>query len=189
MTQPFVPPSYALARDVMWATADLCDALRGVPDAGLRILPDGFHAYGGRPWYFGEVALAVVPQSNGAMSLAAILGTPGQGRVLIAEGRGNAQHAILGDRMAALAVQNGWAGVIVHGYVRDTKDLIRMPVGIHALGARPNRAEDMPPAEIASHVEIGAITVRAGDWVYADGDGIILLARRHTEFQLGSLGA
>jgi regulator of ribonuclease activity A len=179
MTAPFTPPSYSSAPDVNWTTADLCDACMGQADWDLRVLPPVFRAYGGRSWYFGQVVAVPSPSADGALSLAALLAEPGLGRVLVVDGMGSEAHAILGDRMAGMGVQNGWSGVLVNGRVRDTPLLARMPLGIHALGAMPNRPAAMAPASAGTQVDIQGVNVRTGEWLYADTDGVIVLARRH----------
>lgn len=180
MTQPFIPPSYRGAPDVNWTTADLCDSCLDQPGAGLRVLPPVFRPYGAPTWYFGEVVAVPSPVAGGALSLAGLLAEPGQGRVLVVDGLGNAGHAILGDRMAGMGVQNGWAGVLLNGYVRDTSVLARLPLGVHALGAVPNRARTLATAAAGDHVRIQGVDIRTGDWLYADTDGIIVLSHRHT---------
>lgn len=179
MTATFTPPSYSNAPDVNWTTADLCDACMGPDDWGLRVLPPVFRAFGGRSWYFGQIVAVPSPTADGALSLAPLLAEPGAGRVLVVDGLGSAAHAIIGDRMAGMAVQNGWSGVLVNGHVRDTSVLARMPLGVHALGAAPNRPAAMAPAQAGTQVQIQGINVRTGDWLYADTDGVIVLARRH----------
>lgn len=179
MTASFTPPSYSSAPDVNWTTADLCDTCMGQADWDLRVLPPVFRAFGGRSWYFGQVVAVPSPTADGALSLAGLLAEPGQGRVLVVDGLDSATHAILGDRMAGMGVQNGWSGVLVNGHVRDTPVLARMPLGVHALGAMPNRPAAMAPAQAGEQVQIQGVTVRTGDWLYADTDGVIVLARRH----------
>ncbi|ARP93188.1 ribonuclease E activity regulator RraA [Bordetella genomosp. 13] len=181
MSEPFTPPSYRNAPDVIWTTADLCDQALQDPGLGLRVLPPVYRSFGGRPWYFGQVQAARAAQPDGALSLAALLSEPGRNRVLVVDGGASLAHAVLGDRMAAMAVQNGWSGVLVHGCVRDVHALGRMPVGIHALAAVPNRPSAMPPAIAADRLDLHGIAVRTGDWLYADDDGIIVLSRRHTD--------
>lgn len=181
MTQTFTPPSYRNAPDVTWSTADLCDACMDDPDWGLRVLPPLFRSYGGRPWYFGEVVAVPCPASDGALSLAGVLAEPGHGRVLAVDGMGDVPHAVLGDRMAAMGVQNGWSGVLLNGYARDAEALARMPLGVHALGTRPNRPRNMAQAAAGARVSIQGIEIRSGDWLYADVDGVVLLSRRHTD--------
>ncbi|MCZ9339877.1 S-adenosylmethionine--2-demethylmenaquinone methyltransferase, partial [Streptomyces sp. TRM76130] len=58
------------------------------------------------------------------------LSRPGQGRVLVVDGAGSLRTALLGDAMADLARDNGWAGVIVHGAVRDVARLREADLGV-----------------------------------------------------------
>lgn len=177
----FTPPSYADAPDTNWSTADLCDAALADPSLELRILPPAYRSFGGRSWYFGEVVTVKAPQLDGAMSLAPLLTQPGKNRVLLVDAQGSTTQAALGDRMAGLAVQNGWSGIVIHGFVRDSAILARMPLGVHALGTVPNRATTMPTAEASEHVTLHGHRVKTGEWLYADEDGIIVLSRRHTD--------
>jgi regulator of ribonuclease activity A len=178
----FQAPSYLAMPDTQWSTSDLCDEHLDDPAWGVRILTAPLRRFGGRSWYFGLVLTARAQQGQ-ALSLANILQQPGQGRVLLVQGSAGDSHAVLGDRMAGLAVQNGWAGIILDGFVRDSVALRRMPLGVHTLGTRPNRASDMAPGETGQHFEWAGVGVSNGDWVYADEDGIILMRRRHVPSQ------
>jgi regulator of ribonuclease activity A len=175
----FQPPAYGSFPDINWSTADLCDAHLADAEWGVQVVGTGLHSYGGRRWYFGEVVTAANP-AFGVMSLVDLCTSPGEGRVLVADAQGSLMHAVVGDRMAALAAQHGWAGIVVNGVVRDTKDLGRMPLGIHALGTRPNRAADMQPANTGGSFDMLGVKLEPGLWLYADEDGVILMRRRHT---------
>ncbi len=177
--QAFQPPSYDNSPDATWTTADLCDAALGQPDKGLRVLPDAYRQYGGNPWYFGSIVVVPALPQGQISSLAGLLSQSGDGRVLVVDGGPLQNTAIFGDRMACMAVQNGWRGVLIHGYVRDTATLARLPLGVHALGTRPNRAEVMLPAQAGEAVTLHGMSLRTGEWLYADGDGVIVLAERH----------
>src|SRR6218665_3960581 len=100
----FQPPSYGSFPDVTWSTADLCDAHLADPAWGIQVLAPGLQSYGGRSWYFGEVVTAGNPE-DAVLSLVDLVSSPGLGRVLVADAQADAAHAVLGDRMAALAVQ------------------------------------------------------------------------------------
>jgi regulator of RNase E activity RraA len=52
---------------------------------------------------------------------------------------------VLGDRLAGQAAANGWAGIIVHGCVRDTAQLAGMDVGIKALAPCPVKSSKRDP--------------------------------------------
>lgn len=175
----FEPPAYGSFPDVLWTTSDLCDAY--LPDEawGVQVVQQALRSFGGHHWYFGEVVTACAPP-DASLSLAPILSSPGHARVLMVEAHADGRHAVFGDRMAGLAVQNGWAGVIVHGYVRDAEKLARLPLGVHALGVRPNRAASMLPVSPGGDFELFSAAVAPGRWVYVDADGIILMHHRHT---------
>src|SRR3546814_3076097 len=117
MNSPFTPPSYHDAPDATWTTADLCYLALSTPALNLRVLPPDYRSFGGRPWYFGQVLAVLAADTNGGFSLAAILSEAGLGRVLVVDAQAAQACAILGDRMAALAVQNGWSGEIGRAHV------------------------------------------------------------------------
>ena len=64
-----------------------------------------------------------------------------QGRVLVVDGGGSVRRALVGGNLAAAAERNGWAGIVVHGCVRDAADLREAKVGIAALGLMPMPTE------------------------------------------------
>ena len=62
---------------------------------------------------------------------------PGDGRVLVVDGGGSMRCALLGDNIAALARDNGWAGVVINGCVRDTVALDELGLGDQGAGLEP----------------------------------------------------
>ncbi len=101
---------------------------------------------------------------------------PGEGRVLVVDGGGSLRCALLGDRLARMAADNGWAGIIVHGCVRDSAELAEIDLGIQALATHPRRSHKRDEGSIDEAVDIGGVTVRPGDFIGADLDGIVVLA-------------
>ena len=59
---------------------------------------------------------------------------PGAGRVLLVDGRGDLSRSLLGDRLAQLASDNGWSGLIIIGAVRDVDVIDQIDIGVQALG-------------------------------------------------------
>jgi len=55
------------------------------------------------------------------------------------DGGGLLHRALVGDAIAGLAVQNGWAGIVVNEAIRDSAAIGAMPVGVKALGTNPRR--------------------------------------------------
>ena len=94
-----------------------------------------------------------------------VLATPGEGAVLVVDGGGSLESALMGDIMASSAVENGWAGVIVYGAIRDRDVLATLDLGVKALGSNPRKSVKDGVGEVDVPVEIGG---------GADADGILV---------------
>ncbi len=99
---------------------------------------------------------------------------PGEGKVLVVDGGGSRRRALLGDKLGEAAVRNGWAGVIIHGCIRDSAELGRMDLGIRALGTMPLRSDKRGEGERDVPVRFAGVTFRPGEFVYVDEDGVIV---------------
>ena len=100
---------------------------------------------------------------------------PGEGRVLVVDGGGSLRCALLGDSIAALARESGWAGVVVNGCVRDTVALDELGLGVKALGSNPRPSGKRGAGEVGVPVSFGGITLMPGARLVADEDGVIVL--------------
>jgi regulator of ribonuclease activity A len=148
-------------------TADLCDA----HGDKVQVCEPLFHAFGGRRAFHGPISTIRCFEDNSRVKEA--VESPGGGRVLVVDGGGSRRHALLGDKLGLAAVNNGWAGIIIHGCIRDSVELGRMDLGIRALGTMPLRSEKRGEGERDVPVRFAGVTFRPGDHVYADEDGII----------------
>jgi regulator of ribonuclease activity A len=157
---------------VEFTTADLVD------DFGdeLTGCVTQFVSYGGRSRFFGPVETVRCFEDNALVKR--ILRTPGEGRVLVVDGRGSLRTALMGDMIAASAVAHGWAGVVIHGAVRDVVALGALDLGIVALGSNPRKSAKDGAGETGVSVEFGEAVFRRGAWLYCDEDGIVLAGHR-----------
>jgi regulator of ribonuclease activity A len=149
-------------------TADLCDE----HGDEVQVCEPVFHAFGGRRAFSGAVSTIRCFEDNSRVKEA--VESPGAGRVLVVDGGGSRRHALLGDKLGLAAVGNGWAGVIIHGCIRDSAELGRMDLGIRALGTMPLRSEKRGEGERDVPVRFAGVTFRPGDFVYVDEDGVIV---------------
>lgn len=152
------------------ATADLVDEI--YPD--VRSCDLQMQNYGGKTTFAGRITTVRCFQDNALLK--SILSTPGDGGVLVVDGGGSLHTAMVGDLIAALAADNGWAGVIVHGVVRDAAALRTIDVGIKALGTNPRKGTKTGAGERDIPVEFGGVTFNPGEVAYADEDGIVVVA-------------
>ncbi len=160
-----------------FATCDLCDANEDkLTDGTLHVLPPVFRKFGKRVRFAGIARTLKVFEDN--VLVRAALETPGDGSVLVVDGGGSLRCALVGGNLGQLAQNNGWAGILVHGCVRDSAELDACEVGIRALQAHPRRSVRQGMGDKDLPVDIAGVTVRPGDWIYADEDGVLVSARQ-----------
>ena len=156
------------------STADLCDAY---PEQG-RVVAPMFTSYGGRRSFGGEIVTVKCFEDNSLVRDHAR--RPGAGKVLVVDGGGSRRRALLGDRVAAAAAENGWAGLLIYGSIRDVDAVGQIALGVMALGSIPVKTEKRGLGDLNVPVTFGGVTFHPGEYVYADSDGVIVSAERLT---------
>lgn len=102
----------------------------------------------------------------------------GHGRVLVVEGGGSMRCALLGDLLAAKAADNGWAGLVLYGCIRDVDDIGTLDIGVQALGTIPIKSVRKGQGELNVPVTFGGVTFQPGEYLYADNNGIIVSCKK-----------
>jgi len=156
-----------LPRMSTFATTDLCDT-----HPEVTVLPTVFRDYGGLISFAGPIETLRVEDDN--VLVRSTLEEPGAGRVLVVDAGGSLACALLGDQLATLALENGWAGVIVHGCVRDVAALATMAIGVKAIAAHPRKSGKQGTGLRGAALDIDGRRLEPGAYVYADADGIIV---------------
>lgn len=152
----------------MIGTADLYDE-RGHE---LQSVPIQFQSIGGITRFSGPVRTVRCDRDNALLK--SILSTPGDGAVLVVDGGGSLESALVGDIIAQLSIDNGWAGIVVHGAIRDRAAIGALPIGVKALGSNPRRPTKTGAGEADVPVEFGGVTFRPGAMLWSDEDGILV---------------
>ncbi|MBU4466076.1 MAG: ribonuclease E activity regulator RraA [Actinobacteria bacterium] len=150
------------------ATADLYDDRGDELDSLALPLLD----LGGRIAFDGPIRTIRCHRDNALVK--ATMGTPGHGAVLVVDGGGSLESALVGDLIAASAVHNGWSGVIVHGAIRDRTAIAALPLGVKALGSNPRKSSKDGAGEVDVPVVIAGVTFAPGRHVWADADGVLV---------------
>jgi len=149
-------------------TADLCDEYADL----LRIVYPGFLNFGGLTSFQGPISTVKCFEDNSKVRQQ--LSTAGHGRVLVVDAGGSRRCAMLGDILAAMGVDNGWAGVVMYGLIRDSLEISQMPLGVKALGTHPLKSDKKDIGDIDIEVSFCGVTIKPGEYLYADHDGIII---------------
>lgn len=150
------------------STADLVDE-RGTDVHSVSLQ---FQNIGGMTGFSGPVRTVSCFQDNALLKQ--VLSGEGNGAVLVIDGGGSLETALVGDMIAELACDNGWAGLIVHGAIRDRVAIGTLPFGVKALGSNPAKSSKTGAGEVDVPVVIGGVTFRPGAHVWCDDDGILV---------------
>jgi regulator of RNase E activity RraA len=121
----------------------------------------------------------VRPGDNLMIHAAMSLAKPGD--VLVIDGKADLTSALMGTIMMTACKQLGIAGVVVDGAVRDTLEIDEMDFPVFAAGFNPNGPTKNCPGRIGHPVTVGGVTVRPGDFIIGDADGVVVVEREKIE--------
>ncbi len=141
-------------------------------EASVKTCSIQFRDFGGKPRYSGPIRTVKCHRDN--QLLRSLLDEPGDGAVVIVDGGGSTESALMGDLIAAKAARNGWAGCVILGAVRDSAELARIDFGVKALGVNPAKSSKNGTGAVDDTVEFGGVSFRPGAWVYCDEDGVLV---------------
>lgn len=160
-----------------FATTDLCDDHpQLLEDGRLAVLPPVFRHFGRQVRFSGRVTTLKVFEDNALVR--STLEAPGNGNVLVVDGGASLRRALVGGQLALLAQDNGWAGIVVDGCVRDTEEIDSCEIGVRALAAHPQKSSKKGVGERNVRVVISGVAVNPGDWIYADADGVLVAQQK-----------
>ncbi|MCA1023777.1 ribonuclease E activity regulator RraA [Halobacillus litoralis] len=149
-------------------TADLCDDYSDQ----LRTASPGLKSYGKKKSFHGPISTVQVKDDNVLVKKA--LETIPAGNVLVVDGMGSQNCALMGGNLAAVAEKRKLAGIIIHGYIRDSLEVAGTDVGVLALGTFPLKSKKEGKGEEGIPLTFGNVVWHPGDYVYVDEDGVVL---------------
>ncbi len=150
------------------STADLCDRYRDK----IQVLHTPLISYGEVQRFMGEIVTMKLNKNNHEL-VKMLRDEEGRGRVAVVDS-GKNFYAVVGDTLMGFAYKNGWAGIVINGYVRDTNITKTMPVGLLAVGTCPRKSFEENKALRGVDLEFGGVVFREGEYIYRDEDGVIV---------------
>ena len=160
-----------LASDTMTATADVLDE----HGDHASVCAIALRQFGGRRVSEGPISTVRCDEDN--VLVRRRLSDPGEGGVLVVDGGGSLRVALVGEIVAGLARDNGWAGLVINGCVRDVAALRELDLGIKAIGSTPRPSAKEGLGELDVPVTFGGVTFHPGDMLFSDDDGVVVLDR------------
>jgi len=158
-------------KEMTFKTADLWDEF----NEELQACKLAFHSYGKKKRFSGPIATVKVFEDN-VLVKEALQSVP-KGSVLVVDGGGSRNCALLGDRLGEIAQNRELAGVIINGCARDTADLAELEIGVLAIGSIPVKSKKEGKGERDIVLHFGEVEWVPGHYVYADEDGVVLSPR------------
>jgi regulator of ribonuclease activity A len=152
-------------------TPDICD-----DHPEVQVVEPGFRNFGGVDAFGGEVVTVKCFEDNSIVKEQ--VGKPGNGCVMVVDGGGSKRAALLGDMLAEKAAENGWAGLIIYGCIRDVDVIGKTDLGVQALGTHPRKTEKKGIGDLNVPVTFGGVTFRPGQYIYADNNGIVVSEKK-----------
>lgn len=153
------------------ATADLVDEY----GESLASIPVQFRSFGQLARFAGPAVTVTCFEDNALLKKTLAEHPDPAGRVLVIDGGGSFRTALVGDLIAGIGADRGWAGIVVHGCIRDSVAINALPIGIKALGTNPRKSSKTGAGTVDAVVEIGGVRVAPGQIIHSDEDGIVVL--------------
>ena len=131
-----------------------------------------FRDYGAQRRFSGPIRTVRCYRDN--QLFRALLDEPGDGAVVVIDGGGALESALMGDLIAAKGLKNGWAGVVILGAIRDSAAIGQMEFGVKALGVNAAKSSKDGVGSVDETIEFGGVCFEPGHWIYCDEDGILV---------------
>lgn len=152
-------------------TSFVVDAMYGdgALSADIRVLGDGrdYACAAAGP------ALTVDTGPGDILALLAALPQIRAGDVVVSAFGGHRGCAAAGDRVCAMMKNNGAAGFVTDGPVRDYAGIVAAGLPVWSTGLTPGSPFGKGPGRIGFPVQLGGRNVETGDMIVADRDGVV----------------
>ncbi len=106
------------------------------------------------------------------------------GDVIVIDGGGFTERALVGEIVASYAQKRGIAGFVVDGAIRDKAEIIQLGIPVFCRAITPNGPYRNGPGEIGVPVNIGGRIIEPGDIVIGDEGGLVSFSPSMAEILL-----
>lgn len=155
--------------------ANISDSMSRLSAGGATLRP--MHAGGG---LCGPVVtVKSCPGDNLLTHMALNLAVAGD--VIVVGAGGDLTNAIVGERMLAYCVAKKFAGIVIHGAVRDYGWIRRHDFPVYACGVTHRGPYKNGPGEINVPIAVAGMVIAPGDLMVGDDDGLVCVPQAQVE--------
>jgi RraA family protein len=180
---PKRPDPKMVAEFAKMVTPHLSDSMERLYAGGPQLRP----MYKGATLAGPAFTVKTAPGDNLLVHKALDVAQPGD--VIVVDAGGFADHAIIGELMAARAKQRGIAGLVIWGAIRDSAELGAASYPVFASGVTHRGPYKNGPGEINVPINMGGMTVNPGDIIVGDADGLVAVPQGEAQRVLASAKA
>ncbi len=160
-----------------WLAATLASDATG----GRNILPEWIRALKPDSRVVGRAFVVLAAHDDNLAVFQSLKQPLPRGCVMVVAGMNTSRTATLGG-LVGLEMQNlGVAGLVTDGLVRDAAELRKLNLQVWCRGVTPIASSKLSAGATGIPVTIGGVTVRDGDLVIADDDGVVIWPQEHIE--------
>ena len=153
---------------IIISTPDLCDQF----DQQVDVAQPLFRHFGGKSQAHGKITTVACFEDNSLVAEQVKL--PGNGGVLVVDGSGSMRFSLLGDQLAAAAIDNAWSAILINGCIRDVEVIKPMPLVVMALASIPKKTVKAGQGHLNVPVSFAGVTFKPGAYLYADQTGLLV---------------
>ena len=111
--------------------------------------------------------------------------TAPKGSIIVVEADED-NYAVAGGNVCAVAQQNGIAGFVIDGVIRDLGELRNLNFPVFARGVFPKPGGKSKNGESQVTIKCGGVKVNTGDLIVADEEGIVVIPKNEIEETLAT---
>ena len=128
----------------------------------------------------GRALTVRLPDSENGAVLEAISKAQ-KGDILVIDAKGNTNRAVAGDFVISLAKGVGVQGFVVDGVIRDLAAIRELDFPVFSLGTTVAAGFKHGGGTVGVPVAVGGVTVRTGDYIVGDVDGVVVVSQEEAE--------
>ena len=104
-----------------------------------------------------------------------------KGDILVIDAKGNTNRAVAGDFVLSLAKGVEIQGFVVDGVIRDLAAVRELDFPVFSLGTTVAAGNKNGGGVVGVPVSVGGVTVRSGDFIIGDIDGVVVVPQEDVE--------
>lgn len=164
----------------------LVEKFRGIPSSNINDLMNRMFCMGhelrpmNRVPLLGTAVTVKAPMGDN-LALTKAMDMAREGDVIVVDGEGCEDRALMGEMMLTFCEKKGIAGFIIDGAIRDSEAMRRASIPMYCRAVAPQGPFKHGPGEVNVPISCGGQVVFPGDILVGDEDGVVVIRPEYAE--------